>query len=145
VTRDEWNAYAASVPLTPPQRGAILGHCARLGLVDRRERLAVLAELLNYDGLESTADLTLGDAGRLVNILEHTHDRAELPDVGQLDGDGQDGEHDAGTTAANAGGVSLADALMQIAVMLWQLFGPGPEQPKSTDGPPAPEEKASGD
>lgn len=98
MTREEWCAYAESVPLTPDQRGAILGHCERLGLTDRAERLAVFAELLGLDDLATTADLTLGQAGRLVNLLQRTRDRDELPDVGehQADesaeaGDGQDG------------------------------------------------------
>jgi hypothetical protein len=84
MTRDEWNAYAESVPLTRDQRGAIMREAERLRLADpadRAERLAIFAELLGVDELGSTADLTLGQAGRLVAMLRDVGDRSELPDV----------------------------------------------------------------
>ncbi|HEY1621757.1 MAG TPA: hypothetical protein VGG25_29320 [Streptosporangiaceae bacterium] len=68
-------------PLTERQLGAVLGEFRRLGLdrpADRAERLAVSAELLGLDGLDSTRDLVMGEAGRLVSILRNTASRAEL-------------------------------------------------------------------
>ena len=135
MTRDDWYAYAESTPLTPDQRGAILGHCDRLGLTYRPERLAVLAELLELDELESTADLTLGQAGRLVNLLQRTRDRAELPDPAAAaddDDDGQDDEPDAGAGAV-AKPVTLADALGKLALALWLIFGRAPEAADPAD------------
>lgn len=126
MTRDEWNSHAETAPLTPDQRGAILGHCDRLGLADRCERLAVLAELLGLDNLESTADLTLGQAGRLVNLLQHTRDRGELLELAAAAA--HDGQGDA--TAAAVKPVTLADALGQITLALWQIFGAAPEPAK---------------
>lgn len=81
MTRDEWIAYIQSKPLTGYQRGAIMRQCDRLGLADRTERLAVLAALVGLDALGSTADLTQGQGGYLVSLLQRTRDRNELPAV----------------------------------------------------------------
>lgn len=78
MNRAEWDAYAATVPLTANQLGAIQGHCERLGLLDRAERLAVLAELADLGHLGSTADLTLGQAGKLIGTLRSLSSPADL-------------------------------------------------------------------
>lgn len=122
MTREEWNAYAESVPLTPDQRGAILGHCDRLGLTDRGERLTVLAAVLDLDELESTAGLTLGQAGRLVNLLQHTSGRADLPDVtAAAVGDGQDDEH-AGDGQDGTERITWPEAITRISVMVYVAY-----------------------
>jgi hypothetical protein len=111
MTRDDWYAYAESVPLTPNQRGAIMHECDRLGVADRTERLAMLAGLLGLDMLSSTADLTLSQAGQLVRILSDTRDRAELPEVAtaaETGDDGQEGEQC----------LSVADAISRILLMV---------------------------
>jgi hypothetical protein len=69
VNLADWHAVLASEPATCGQVGAIHGECQRLGLTDRAERLAVTATLLGLDGLDSTRDLVMGDAGRLVRML----------------------------------------------------------------------------
>ena len=63
---------------TQPQVGAILGEFRRMRIRQRDERLLICATLLDLDGLGSTWDLTMGQAGKLVQILRATHDRAEL-------------------------------------------------------------------
>lgn len=81
MNRDEYLEMLATEPATPYQRGAIMREFARLGVSDRVERLAVCAALLELDGLESTRDLVMGQAGQLVAALLHTRDRVDLPDV----------------------------------------------------------------
>ena len=63
---------------TQPQVGAILGEFRRMRIRRRDERLLICATLLDLDGLGSTWHLTMGQAGKLVQILRATHDRAEL-------------------------------------------------------------------
>jgi hypothetical protein len=113
VNRADWHAHIESVPLTPAQRGRIMAECARLGLAGRAERLAVLARLLGLDGLGSTADLTQGQAGRLVSLFQRIRDRSGLPEITAAAGGGQgDGEHQDGEP------VTLAGALIRAAVMI---------------------------
>ena len=75
-------------PATARQAGALAGRFAGLGVTDRAERLAVCAALLGLDGLATSRDLTVGQAGRLLHALGDCQDRAELPDVtgGQAEG-----------------------------------------------------------
>jgi len=70
-------------PATGMQRGAVLGEFTRLGYAraDRAERLAVSAELLGLDGLGSTRDLVMGQAGWLYRQLQDTASRAELDEL----------------------------------------------------------------
>jgi hypothetical protein len=130
VNRDEWNAVLATESATANQLGAIMGEFARLGISDRAERLAVCAALLDLDELDTSADLTMGDAGRLLNVLQHTADRAELPDVTALDGDGSDDERTGAGTRAGSKPVTIADLIGQLALLLAQVFSPVPEHAK---------------
>jgi hypothetical protein len=63
---------------TRPQVGAILGEFHRIGIRQRDKRLLICATLLDLDELASTWKLTVGQAGKLVQILRAIHDRAEL-------------------------------------------------------------------
>lgn len=84
MNRDEWNDLMATERITRNQRGAIMREFDRLGFHykrDRADRLAVCAALLGIDGLDSTDDLTQGQAGQLVNALQRTATRAELPRI----------------------------------------------------------------
>ncbi len=92
MTRDEYLAVLESEPATPNQRGAIVRACDRLGLTDRAERLAMCAALLGLDALGSTGELTMGQADQLVNVLQRTRDRAELPDTTAATTDDDRGE-----------------------------------------------------
>jgi hypothetical protein len=80
VRRDEWLELAATEPATSDQVGAIHREFARLGYreAERAGRLAASAALLCLDGLDSSADLTLGEAGKLVRLLQGFTSRAEL-------------------------------------------------------------------
>lgn len=79
MNREEWNHVLESEPATPNQVGAIHGEFRRLGIGDRDKRLAITAELLGLGELDSTTDLVMGEAGRLIGILRQTRDRSELP------------------------------------------------------------------
>jgi hypothetical protein len=89
-------AMSARVPglrrtLTPAQRRAIFYHFGRLGFdaADRDERLEAASGLLglNYE-LRSINTLSLGQAGKLISILERTRITAEpLIDAGLADPD----------------------------------------------------------
>lgn len=82
MTREEYLARLATEPATANQRGAIMGEFARLGLHyrrDRAERLAACAVLLGIAELGTIAELTQGQAGQLVNLLQRITDRAGLP------------------------------------------------------------------
>lgn len=112
MTRDEYLTLLDTEPATLNQRGRIMHECDRLGLVDRTERLAVLAAVLGIDGLDSTADLVMGQAGQLVNVLQRTRDRAELPDVLAIDGQGDEpGEQ-----------ISISEALARIMLMIYAAW-----------------------
>jgi hypothetical protein len=114
MTRDEYLAMLESDPVTPGQRGAIMRECDRLGLTDRAERLSVLAELLDLDALGSTGELTMGQAGKLVNARQNTRDRGDLPDVTTAAGPGDDGQDEDGP----GDGISAAEAITRIMVMI---------------------------
>lgn len=109
MTRDEWIQVLDSEPATPNQRGALMRECERLGLTGRAERLAVLAGLLGADELDTTGDLTMGQAGQLVGILHRAGGLAELPDVARVDGH-QGDEH--------GGQMSIAEAVLTIAALI---------------------------
>jgi hypothetical protein len=81
VTRDEYLEILATQPATGAQVGAIISEFDRLGVVDRAERLATTAELLELEHVGSTTDLVMGDAGRLVRMLQRTRDHAELAGI----------------------------------------------------------------
>ena len=102
MNRDEYLEMLATEPATPNQRGAIMGEFARLGVTDRGERLAACAALLGLGELGSTADLVMGEAGRLVNLLQRLRDRAELLAVvsAAVDDARQAGERAAAAPAA---------------------------------------------
>jgi hypothetical protein len=86
MSRDDWYAVLESTPLTDNQRGAIMGHFERLWLhprYDRAERLRICAALLGLDQLDSVKSLTMGEAGRLLQILRGIRNRVELRVAGQ--------------------------------------------------------------
>lgn len=115
MNRDERNHVLDSEAATPNQRGAIMRECDRLGLVDRAERLAILAGLLGVDALDSSGNLTQGDAGRLVRILRNTRERAELPEITAAAGGDDDGQdHD---DAEDGEFISVAEAIRRIVLM----------------------------
>ena len=74
-----WHRRILIEPATRAQVGALAGELERHhGLRDRAERLAVCATFLGLDYLESSGDLTMGQAGVLLNIARRARDRAEL-------------------------------------------------------------------
>lgn len=127
MTRDEWFVVLDSEPVTPNQRGAIMRECDRLGIVGRAERLAALAALAGLDALGSTADLTMGQAGQIVNALQRTRDRAELPDAARVDDERQGDDEPAGEQ------ISIAEALRRIALMLYVALNESNGETKSAD------------
>lgn len=79
----EFRERLETEPLTGPQLGAIMREWRRLGLdgpADRGERLAVTAALAGLDGLASTCELTMGQAGLVLRALRGCAARADLPD-----------------------------------------------------------------
>ena len=107
-------------PATRKQVGVVRRELQRLGFAggDRAERLAACAALVGRDELDSTRDLTKGQAGQLYRWLLDVRDRGDL-----------DAAVAAGAPAAPAGedlaagGVRLADAVVQVmpvVVALWQ-------------------------
>lgn len=81
MDRAEYLAVLDTEPATPNQRGAVMREFSRLGFHyrhDRAERLAICATMLGVDSLGSTAELTQGQAGQLVNALQRIGDRDEL-------------------------------------------------------------------
>jgi hypothetical protein len=84
MTRDEYLKVLATERATPDQRGAVMREFSRLGFGenDRAERLAVCALLLGLSEVDSTRDLTMGQAGYLVRLLGACTSRAALPMTG---------------------------------------------------------------
>lgn len=116
---DQWHAVLSTEPATPNQRGAIMAQFERLGFrstYDRADRLTASAALLDLSELRSTRDLVMGEAGKLLCILQGFRDRAEL---------------DAAIAARTATGQPAARVLqmsmreaMFLAVEAWQrAFG----------------------
>lgn len=117
MTREEWLAVLDSEPVTPNQRGAIMRECSRLGITGRAERLAILAAMLGFDALESTADLTQGQGGYLVRALSEAGERADLPTVPSISGQDDEPEEDR---------MSLIDVLLQIVISATRTRSPLP-------------------
>ena len=114
MTLEEWHEVLATEPATPRQVGAVMGEMHRLGLADpadRAERLAVCAELLGLDDLASTRDLTMGEAGELLRLLQDCRMRAGLPVVTTGP------EHQ--TDAAGAG---LGKAIAYVMVLIFRAW-----------------------
>jgi hypothetical protein len=68
-----WHDVLATEPATANQRGALMHEFERLGFhsrYDRAERLRVIAALTGADQVTSTADLTMGQAGALIDALQ---------------------------------------------------------------------------
>jgi hypothetical protein len=114
MTRDEWNAVLATEAATPAQRGAIMGEFGRLGFGahDRDQRLATAAAILGLDTLGSIRDLVMGDAGRLLHILQRTRDRSELSALASS------AERGAGDVAPGHEG-TLSGALIRVLAAVW--------------------------
>jgi hypothetical protein len=124
MTRDEYLHVLATEPATSTQVGAIIGEFDRLGITGRAERLAISAELLGLDGLDSTADLTQGQAGYLVNLLRRTRDRTGLPGITAAgDDEDQAAEHDSRDLADDGqdGGerITWPEVINRIVIMLY--------------------------
>ncbi|MHB1593889.1 MAG: hypothetical protein ACYCO9_06435 [Streptosporangiaceae bacterium] len=128
MTRDEYLAVLATEPATPNQVGAIRGECDRLGLGgDRDRRLAVCAAVLGLDGLGSTRDLQMGQAGRLVAVLR------EAGSLGALDApDAPDG------TAAAPRGCLIAEVVRLLAGITAMQPGPHETAADPATGPGRP-------
>jgi len=124
VNREEWHAVLATESATPTQVGALHGEFRRLGYnedEDRAERLAVCATLSGLGELETTSDLTMGEAGRLINLLRQTRDAGELAALLPARG-----EHQGDEVPAVEGGMTLAQALARviaIALAIWNKPG----------------------
>ncbi len=84
MNRAEFLQKLATEPATPRQLGAVMHEFERLGYrrstVDRPARLGVAAALLHLEQLGSTHDLTMGEAGRLLHMLQgfRSGSRADL-------------------------------------------------------------------
>ena len=145
MNRDEYLALLETESLTPNQRGAIMGEFGRLGfhhLRHRAERLAVCAALLGIDDLGSTADLTQGQAGQLLNILRHTTDRTALLQAAAVPaadgkpavehrGQDRDGEPVAPATAVSEQ-VTWPEVFIWIVAAIWAAVrrGTDPSAPE---------------
>lgn len=133
---DDWRAALDERPVTAHQRGAIMRECGRLGLRDRGERLAVLAALIGLEELNSTADLTQGQGGKVVGILQRIRDRSELPGrdaADEVDKDQADERGGLGDApAAGVGGMTLAEALCRVAVLIL-LYSDGQKETGATN------------
>ena len=116
-------------PATRKQVGVVRRELQRLGFAggDRAERLAACAALVGRDELDSTRDLTKGQAGQLYRWLLDVRDRGDLDAA--VAAAGAPAAAAAGAPAAPAGedlaagGVRLADAVVQVmpvVVALWQ-------------------------
>jgi hypothetical protein len=79
----EWHEQLATEPLRPNQLGAIHGEFRRLGYgrLDRAARLEVTAELARCGPVESTRELTMGEAGRVINALRQCPDLSALAEL----------------------------------------------------------------
>lgn len=123
MSRDEYLEMLATAAPTVNQRGRIMDECRRLGLADRAERLAVLAGLLGLDRLGSTADLTMGQAGQLVNALQRVRDRAELPGMQDQDSEGrQDREGGLADDGGGQGGGRAGSGRVTTAVAVQRII-----------------------
>ncbi len=95
MTRDEWNDYISSHALTERQRGNIMDKLKELRFypreyasrdqlpphaLDRVDRLDVISWLIDRD-IDTIYDLTQGEAGYLVHLLDHVHTRDDLFDL----------------------------------------------------------------
>lgn len=100
---------------TPRQWGAIRGEFRRLLVADRSVRLGLTARLLGLPPVESTRDLSMGDAGRLVAMLRGCESPAEL----------------ARLAAAHP---TLAELLGEIAAALIQALAGGRPRPPTARG-----------
>jgi hypothetical protein len=129
MNRDEWNQVLETEPATPNQRGAIMDHFRRLGFHpqrDRAERLATCAALLDLDALGSTAELTMGQAGRLVHILQRTPGRAELAAAAAAAADDRQALDDAAADYRDgdlAEPLTVAEAVGRIIILAYLTFG----------------------
>jgi hypothetical protein len=124
MNRDEYLHVLATEPATTAQVGAVIGEFDRLGVVDRAERLAISAELLGLEELGSTTDLVMGDAGRLVNLLRSTRNRAALPDVAAAAVDEDQGDEHGGGDLADDGQdgnerITWPEAFARLMVMIY--------------------------
>lgn len=82
MTLDEWRQVQATEPATPNQVGALHHEFKRLGYQDNRwdrpARLGAAAALLHLGQLNSTHDLTMGQAGQLLRALRGYRSRTQL-------------------------------------------------------------------
>jgi hypothetical protein len=119
----EWHEQLATRPLTLGQLGAVHGEFRRLGFrpADRRERLEITAGLAQIpDGLESTRDLTMGEAGRVVGALRSCRNDGELAALL----DAQPGSVPALSPASMRSGPSLGEAIVTVVACLIAAWHP---------------------
>jgi len=83
---------------------------------DRAERLAISAALLDLDGLDSTKDLTMGQAGQLYRTLVDIRDRGELHAAAHLADEDQADEDQADEDQADR--LTLAQMIMRAVVLM---------------------------
>jgi hypothetical protein len=94
MTWAQWCAHAEATPATPAQVHLVHRHFRRLGFggwhAHRAERLELTARILGLPRLDSTTDLTAGQAGRLLGVLRGIGTRRELyAEIRRAAGDGQ--------------------------------------------------------
>ena len=81
MTRDEWLDVLATEDATPDQVGRIRAEFNRLGFhgsATRDERLRLTEILADSDPIETTKDLTMGEAGRAIRALIRCRTTQEL-------------------------------------------------------------------
>ena len=77
----EWHEVLGTEPATRLQVGAIHGEFRRLGYRDpwnRAARLAVTARLAEREPVEPSKDLTMGEAGPALRVLQQCEDGGSL-------------------------------------------------------------------
>ena len=117
---DQRRAVLETEPATSDQVGVVVRQFERLGFTgyDRAERLALSAALLGLDALDSTKDLTKGQAGKLYRMLLGIGDRDELRAAARIADEGQADEQ--------ARRPTLADLVLRIAVYAYAARTPRP-------------------
>jgi hypothetical protein len=132
VRLEDWHEVLASEPTTSNQRGAIMREFGRLGFGedDRAARLAASAALLELDELDTTSDLTMGQAGQLIRVLRQYAHRGELPEASSAVTAGS-----AGAPARPGGGMRLSELVRTLTVAYARLWlSARPDEHRSKDG-----------
>jgi len=119
----EWRQVLATEPATPHQIGAIHRESARLGLDGRAGRLRGCAAILGLGDLESTRNLTMGEAGKLVRTLCEVRDLSELPATTAAADSGHQADDAGGAARVTGSGISREPARMSFGeALMWSVF-----------------------